>query len=105
MHQYVVHVPAGLDMTTLSATPQLEVRQISLERSQCEKEPLFQMTALEHKTWTDAIHAATAYRPKEAAQHSQRLQAYVEAAVGRAAGQLQPGLRKELYEALGLAPS
>jgi hypothetical protein len=30
------------------------------------------MTALEHKTWTDAIHAATAYRPKEAAQHSQR---------------------------------
>jgi hypothetical protein len=36
MHQYVVHVPAGLDVTTLSATPQLEVRQISLERSQCE---------------------------------------------------------------------
>jgi hypothetical protein len=60
------------------------------------------LTAQEHKTRTDAIYAAAAYRPKEAAQHSQRLQAYVETAATRAAGQLDPGLKKELCEALGL---
>jgi hypothetical protein len=50
----------------------------------------------------ETIHAAAGYRPKEAAQHSQRLQAYVEAAAARAAGQLEPGLKKELYQALGM---
>jgi hypothetical protein len=48
------------------------------------------------------LQASTTYRPKEASEHSQRLQAYVEAAAARAAGQLEPGLKKELPEVLGL---
>jgi hypothetical protein len=50
----------------------------------------------------ETLKSAATYRPREAAEHSQRLQAYVEAAAARAGGQLDPGLRKELYEALGL---
>jgi hypothetical protein len=50
----------------------------------------------------ETLKSAAAYRPKEAAQHSQRLQAYMEAAAARAAGVLEPGLKKEMYEALGL---
>jgi hypothetical protein len=53
---------------------------------------------------TRAVKGAFAYRPKEAAQHAQRLQAYVASAAARAGGQLEPGLKKELYEVLGLAP-
>jgi hypothetical protein len=54
---------------------------------------------------TNTSRDAPQYRPKEAARHSQRLQAYVEAAAARAAGQLEPGLKRELYEALGLSTS
>jgi hypothetical protein len=52
---------------------------------------------------SEAMKGAFAYRPKEAAQHAQRLQAYLHAAAAKAAGQLEPGLKKELYEVLGLA--
>jgi hypothetical protein len=55
------------------------------------------------QVWVDTLEAASRYRPKEASEHSQRLHAYVEAAAARAAGQLEPGLKKELYEALRLA--
>jgi hypothetical protein len=54
------------------------------------------------QTWTHALEGAGSYHPKEAAKHAQRLQVYVEVAAARAAGQLAPGLRKELYEALGM---
>jgi hypothetical protein len=55
------------------------------------------------QVWSDTLEDAARYRPKEAAEHAQRLQTYVQAAAARAGGQLEPGLRKELYEALGLA--
>jgi hypothetical protein len=100
-----VYVPAALKAATLPATQQGEVRQISVEPSLCEGEPLFQLNAQEYQIWKDDMYAAASYRPKEAAQHSQRLQAYVEAAAARAAGQLEPSLKKEMYEALGLTPS
>jgi hypothetical protein len=90
----------------MSEAQQLEkVQQILIERGQSESEPLFKMIVKERNIWGDALYSAPTYRPKEAAQHSQRLQAYVEAAAARAAGQLEPGLKKELYQALGLAPS
>jgi hypothetical protein len=86
----------------MSATPELEVQAIEFDQGLYEKEPLFHLTAHEHKVWRDTMCGAAPYRPKEAAQHSQRLQAYVEAAAARAAGQLEPGLKKELFEVLGL---
>jgi hypothetical protein len=55
------------------------------------------------QTIREALKGAAAYQPKEAAKHAQKLQAYVAGAAVRAAGQLEPGLKKELYEALGLA--
>jgi hypothetical protein len=51
----------------------------------------------------EALDGVAVYHPKEAAKHAQRLQAYVAAAAAKAAGQLEPGLKNELYEALGLA--
>jgi hypothetical protein len=75
----------------------------TITHRQCEKEPLSQMTWQEQGIWANTIKASAVYRPKEAAEHAQRLQAYVASAADRAAGQLEPGLKKELYEALGLA--
>jgi hypothetical protein len=98
-----VHVPASFrEKETMSPAKELEVRRLSYDPSLREKEPLSQLTVKEYKVWKDAICGAAPYRPREAAQHSQRLQAYVEAAAARAAEQLEPGLRKQLCEALGL---
>jgi hypothetical protein len=55
------------------------------------------------QVWADTLEDAARYRPKEAAEHAKRLQAYVQAAAARAGGQLEPELKRELYEALGLA--
>jgi hypothetical protein len=52
------------------------------------------------QVWTEAQKGAIPYRPKEAAEHAQRLQTYVQAAAARAGGQMEPGLKKELHEVL-----
>jgi hypothetical protein len=71
-------------------------------RAAFKSEPLSTLFKVEHEIWKDALKAAAQYRVKEASEHSHKLQAYVEAAAARAGRQLEPGLRKELYGALGL---
>jgi hypothetical protein len=83
-------------------TGSIMVSTARMMQNQCDKEPLHKLMEQEHTTWKSTIKASTNYRPREAAQHSQRLTAYVEAAAARAAGQLEPGLKKEVYEAMGL---
>jgi hypothetical protein len=77
-------------------------KNFTVQASQLWKEPLYQLGRQEHIIWANAIKSAPPYRPKEAARHAQRLASYVEAAAARAAGQLELGLKKELYQALGL---
>jgi hypothetical protein len=57
----------------------------------------------EHRIWEDTAEAAAVCDPKEAAKRAQRLQAYMIEAADRAGSQLEPGLRKELFEVLALA--
>jgi hypothetical protein len=73
-------------------------------RAQADAEPLQHLIKQEHKVWNEAVKGIPAYRPKERAQHAQRLQAYVAAAAARTGSQLDPGLKNELYEALGMTP-
>jgi hypothetical protein len=65
-------------------------------------EPLYDLIRRQHGIWDVALQSAAVYPPREAARHAQKLQAYVQAAAVSAAGQLQPELRKQLLEALGM---
>jgi hypothetical protein len=68
----------------------------------CESEPLYGLIRRQHDVWVDTLKSAAAYPPREAARHTQKLQGYVQAAAVRSAGQLEPELRKQLLEALGM---
>jgi hypothetical protein len=65
-----------------------------------EKEPLAKLLRKERKLWFDSWEGS--YNAKEEGQHIKRLQAYVQAAADRAAGQLQqqPGLVEKLQRVL-----
>jgi hypothetical protein len=60
------------------------------------------LTAHWLQMWLNTLEEGARYRPREAAEHAQRLQAYVASAAARAGRQLGPGLKKELYEVLGV---